>query len=153
MVAAIEYVGFLTNLDDADEHISGMHPFPGNYIKQFECTLRHIRASRQEKWRLHLAAQEELCKYFFLYDYLYYARRSPLSSAEMLRRETSDPDTWKALEEGDFCVTKSSVPFCPIDPDHGIEQENWKKSYRENYRYHTERGNCWQFFPYCTRTC
>ena len=42
----------------------------------------------------------------------------------MRKLETSDPDTWKALENGDFCVTKSSIPFCSIGPDHGIEQEN-----------------------------
>ena len=124
MVAAIEQVGFLTNLNNADEHLSGMHSFLRNYMKQFECILRHIRASRQGEWRLHLAAQEELCKYFFAHDHLNYARLSPLYCAEMWRLETSDPDTWKALEDGDFCVTKSSIPFCSIGPDHGIEQEN-----------------------------
>ena len=42
----------------------------------------------------------------------------------MWRLERSDPGTWQALQDGDFCVTKSSIPFCSIGPDHGIEQEN-----------------------------
>ena len=124
MVAAIEQVGFLANLNQIDEHLTGMYSFLRNYMKQFESILRHIRASRQGEWRLHLAAQEELCKYFFAHDHLNYARLSPLYCAEMRKLETSDPDTWKALEDGDFCVTKSSIPFCSIGPDHGIEQEN-----------------------------
>ena len=124
MVAAIEQIGFLANLNQIDEHLTEMHSFLRNYMKQFESILRHIRASRQGEWRLHLAAQEELCKYFFAHDHLNYARLSPLYCAEMRKLETSDPDTWKALEDGDFCVTKSSIPFCSIGPDHEIEQEN-----------------------------
>ena len=42
----------------------------------------------------------------------------------MRKLETSDPSTWKALDDVDFCVTKSSIPFCSIGPDRGIEQEN-----------------------------
>ena len=124
LVSAIEQVGFMANLNNIDDHLGGMHSFLRNYTKQFECILRHIRASRQGEWQLHLAAQEELCKYFFAHDHLHYARLSPLYCAEMRKLETSDPATWKALEDGDFCVTKSSIPFCSIGPDHGIEHEN-----------------------------
>ena len=128
LVSAIEQVGFMANLNNIDDHLGGggggMHSFLRNYMKQFECILRHIRASRQGEWQLHLAAQEELCKYFFAHDHLHYARLSPLYCAEMRKLETSDPATWKALEDGDFCVTKSSIPFCSIGPDHGIEHEN-----------------------------
>ena len=85
MVAAIEQVGFLTNFNNADEHLSGMNSFLRNYMNQFECTLRHIRASRQGEWRLHLAAKEELCKYFFAHDHLNYASLSPVYCAEMRR--------------------------------------------------------------------
>ena len=45
-VAAIEQVDFLANLNQIDEHLTGMHTFLRNYMKQFECILRHIRASR-----------------------------------------------------------------------------------------------------------
>lgn len=52
MVAAIEQVGFLTNLNKIDEHLTGMHSFLRNYMEQFECILRHIRTSRQGmKWK------------------------------------------------------------------------------------------------------
>ena len=63
--------------------------------------------------------------------------------AEMCGLESSDPCTWQALEDGDFCVTKSNIPFCSIGPDNGIEQKNESnnESYRRNYRYHTEGGN------------
>ena len=74
MVAAIEQIGFLTYINNADEHLGGMHSFLRNYMNQFECILRHIRASGQREWRLHIAAQEELYKYFFAHDHLNYAR-------------------------------------------------------------------------------
>ena len=124
LVGTLEKVDFVTNLNSIDEHLRGMHCFLRNYMRQFECILRHIRASRQGEWQLHLTAQEELCKYFFAHDHLNYARLSPLYCAEMRKLETNDPDTWKALEDGDFCVTKSNIPFCSIGPDHGIEHEN-----------------------------
>ena len=44
--------------------------------------------------------------------------------AELCGLESSDPGSWQALEDGDFCVTKSSIPFYSIGPDHSIEQEN-----------------------------
>ncbi len=61
---------------------------------------------------------------FFAHDHLNYAKLSLLYCAEMNQLRESDPVTWKALEDGDFCVTKSSIPFCSIGPDHGIEHEN-----------------------------
>ena len=56
MVAAIEQVGFLANLNQIDEHLTGMHSFLRNYMKQVESIFRQIRASRQGEWRLYFAA-------------------------------------------------------------------------------------------------
>ena len=65
LVGTLEKVDFVTNLNSIDEHLRGMHCFLRNYMRQFECILRHIRASRQGEWQLHLTAQEELCKRSF----------------------------------------------------------------------------------------
>ena len=42
----------------------------------------------------------------------------------MLELQSTDPETWKFVDEGNFSITKHSVPFTAIDPDHGIEQEH-----------------------------
>ena len=39
--------------------------------------------------------------------------------------------TWDLLNEGNFSVSKSDVPFTAIGPDHGIEQENLAPKYQE----------------------
>ena len=44
----------------------------------------------------------------------------------MLELQNTDPETWKFLDDGNFAITKHSVPFTSIDPDHGIEQEHKK---------------------------
>ena len=35
-----------------------------------------------------------------------------------------NPVTWEFLENGNFTVNKSDVPFCVIEMAHGIEYEN-----------------------------
>ena len=67
MVAAIEQVGFLTNLNNADEHLSGMHSFLRKYMNQFECILRHIRASRQGEWLFASCCTGGAMQVFFLH--------------------------------------------------------------------------------------
>ena len=114
----------LKKIQEYDTSSQGTARFVRNYAKQFECILRYIRASRQGLWRLHLSSQEELNKYFLSHDLQHYGRLSPVYCAEMQDLETNDPDTWKALENGDLCVNKNEIPFCSIGPDHGIEHEN-----------------------------
>jgi len=82
LVSALEKSSILWKMEKYDEHASGMARFLRNYVKQFECILHFVRASRQGQWDLHLAAHEELAKYFFAHDHLNYARLSPVYVAE-----------------------------------------------------------------------
>eukprot|EP00795_Rhopilema_esculentum_P016886 gene16886-8363_t len=92
-------------------------------MRQIECLLRFIRASREGNFRLHLASAEELIKYLFAHDIYKYARLTPYHVAEMYKLETEDPATWLALNSRDMSVCKSNIPFCGIGVDHALEQE------------------------------
>ena len=105
-------------------HLSNQSTFYCNYMKLFERLLLFIRASRQQCWQLHLASLHELCPYFFVFDMLNYARLTPVYLSQMYELKTRDVSTWNILEQGNFSVNKSKVPFSAIGTDHGIEQEN-----------------------------
>ena len=98
------------------------------YMEQVLMIFTYIRATRNGQWTLHLHAAEGLCKYFFAHDKLKYARMVPLYLAEMHSLEESDPDIWMEFNTGNFVVNKSSIPFCAIGADHGVEHVNrWMK--------------------------
>ena len=44
--------------------------------------------------------------------------------ADMLELQDIDTETWVFLDSGNFALTKQSIPFTAIDPDHCIEQEH-----------------------------
>lgn len=71
--------------------------FLRNDMKQFECTLLHVCASRQRIWSLHLATQEELSKYFCAHDHFNNAQFNPVYCEEMQCLEWDDLETWSAL--------------------------------------------------------
>ena len=64
--------------------------------------------------------------FFRAHDQYNYGRWGPFYVADMLELQSTDPEKWKFLDEGNFSITKHSVPFTAIDPDHGIEQEHKK---------------------------
>ena len=61
----LEIIDLQQKLCEYEEKSKGTKQFLLDYIRQFETILKHVRASRQGDWRLHLAAQKELTKYFF----------------------------------------------------------------------------------------
>ena len=65
-----------------------------------------------------------LLKYFFAHDLQNYARYIPIYLSEMCKLEESDEEVWRYLSEGNFSVSKSTIPFTSIGPDHALEQEN-----------------------------
>ena len=83
-----------------------------NYMQMVSTVFLFIRASREGLWDLHLSSLDALCKYFFAYDRLNYARMVPLYLADMNNLKTSDPDIWLEFESGNFIVNKTSVLFC-----------------------------------------
>ena len=90
----------------------------------FETVLLFIRATRQQQWNLHLSSLHILCKYFFAFDMINYARLTPVYIAQMFSLKYTDPDLWIMLEGGNFSVNKGQGAFTAIGVDHGIEQEN-----------------------------
>lgn len=55
------------------------------------------------------------------------------SVADMLKLQSKDPETRKFLDTGNFSITKHSVPFTAIDPDHGIEQEHKEMKFKGGF--------------------
>jgi len=108
------------------ENGKGTQKFMTNYMNQVMVLLMFIGASRKADWKLHLAKMEELLPYFHAHVQYNYGRWGSLYVADMLELQTTDPDLWKFLDEGNFAITKHDVPFTAIDPDHAIEQEHKK---------------------------
>ena len=87
--------------------------------------MRFIRAVRTCEWILRLQALQVFTKYFFAHDRLNYARMIPLYLAEMNSLPTTDPDIYGEFLSGDWAINKTStVPFCALDADHGLEHIN-----------------------------
>ena len=105
-----------------DQDLGEMGQFLRSYMKQVECLLHLIRASRQGEWELHLGALEEQVKYYFAHDLYKYARLAPVYLGQMHLLKTTDQETWKALEGGDFMVRKSGTPFTNLFVDQTLEQ-------------------------------
>ena len=83
----VEIIDLQKKLCEYEERSKGTKQFILHYISRFETILKHVRDSCQGDWRLHLAAQEELTKYFFAHNQLNYARLSSLYWAEMQELE------------------------------------------------------------------
>ena len=113
-------------MEERQESGKGIPKFMTNYMNQVMVFLMFIGATRKADWKLHLAKMEELLPYFHAHDQLNYGRWGPLYVADMLEMQTTDPDLWNFLNEGNFSIAKSSVSFTAIDPDHAIEQEHKK---------------------------
>ena len=100
-----------------------MAQFLQNYMKQVVCLLCLIQGSRQGEWQLYLASLEEQVKYYFAHDLYKYARLMPVHLAEMNKLKAMDPETWTALQNGDFAVRKSGIPFSDMFVDQTLEQK------------------------------
>ena len=53
-----------------------------------------------------------------------YTRIRPVCLSQMYKLEKKDTRTWDLLNEGNYSVSKSDIPFTAIGPDYAIEQEN-----------------------------
>ena len=75
-----------------------------------------------------MASLEHLCKYFFAYSRLNYARNIPEFLAHMddiCHIITSDPEFWQSSTDGDFTVnTSNRIPFTRIGVDQAMEHLN-----------------------------
>ena len=89
----------------------------------FETLLLFVRTSRQHCWLVHLEALNAIVPYFFAFDMLNFERLTAVCLSQMIELKEKDRETWELLQWGKFSVSKSSVPFCAIGTDHGLEQQ------------------------------
>ena len=116
------YDDIFMKLDDTTRTV-GLSKFLDEYVHQVNTMFCLVEFSRTSDFEMFLMALEHQIKYFFSRDLLNYARLMPIYLGQMRALEEDDPETWKALKEGDFVVSKSSVPFVNVFTDQGLEQE------------------------------
>ena len=93
-------------LNEWKEHAKGIFKFLTNYMDQVEVLLSFTAATRTCNWKLHFAKMEELLPYFHAHDQYNYGRWGPLYVADMLELQSTDPETWNFLNEGNFSIAK-----------------------------------------------
>ena len=124
LIELISSIDFITLQTEFDQQLTNQAKFLRNYMSLFETLLLFLHASRQQNWELHLVSLHNLCKYFFAFDMINYARLTPVYIAKMLSLKDEDPETWNMFNSGNFSVNKTLIPFSAIGVDHAIEQEN-----------------------------
>jgi hypothetical protein len=101
----------LVNLDFFEiksENPTKTEIFLSNYVKQFQCIMKYIRATRENNIDLHLEATEDLMKYFFAHNNLNYARLLSLYLCNMETIKHTDKTIWNELQNGNlFSVSKN----------------------------------------------
>jgi hypothetical protein len=124
---AVERQGLVEKMAefDATRDKHPMFKVMRQYMRMVMQMLQFIRAVRTGDWKLHLQALQIFTKYFFAHDFYNYARMIPLYLAEMDSLATSDPEVYAEFLAGNWVVNKnSSVPFCALGADHGLEHMN-----------------------------
>ena len=124
VMKVFESCNIFSKILEFEKSFTKQQMFIMQYLKQFETILSYIRATRERNFVLHLEATEALIKYFFAHDHLSYARLLPRYLSCMQNTQTNHPDIWQEFLNSNYCVTKSSIPFTSIAPDHALEQEN-----------------------------
>ena len=92
-------------------------------MTRVQALLHLVRVTQHCDWSLFLSALEEQVKYYFAYDLYQYAEYVPLHLAQMNQVKHNDPETWQALERGDFAVARFGIPFTDLFVDHVLEQK------------------------------
>ena len=93
LIELISSIDFITLQTEFNEQITNQAKFLRNYMSLFETLLLFLRASRQQNWELHLVSLHNLCKYFFAFDMINYARLTSVYIAKMLSLKDEDPET------------------------------------------------------------
>ena len=89
----------------------------------YERSQEFVYASRTQNWSLHLDSCRKLAIDFHSTDRIKYMRMFPYISTQ-LSLEQNCPYTWQCMQDGQFSVVKSKLPFVGLDVDHAGEQEN-----------------------------
>ena len=103
LISSIDLISLQTEFD---KQLTNQAKFLRNYMSLFETLLLFIHASRQQNLELHLASLYHLCKNFFAFDMINYARLTPVYIAKMFSLKDKDPKTWSMFNESSFSVNK-----------------------------------------------
>jgi hypothetical protein len=126
MMIITESLNLEKQLDDFDRRHSvfPMYCWVRMYMCQVLTLLAFHRSVKQPNFLLHLASLEDLATYFFAYNRLDYAQNILEFTARAYAAERDSPVLWGRLLEGEFAVTKSTIPFTSIGIDQAQEHDN-----------------------------
>ena len=114
----------LNEFDKTNEESSPVFKFARQYMHMVQLVLLFIKAVRNADWDSHLSSLEAFKKYFFSYDKLNNTRMILLYLAEMKESKHTDPFIWEEFQSGNWVANKTSIPFCAIGADYGLEHLN-----------------------------
>ena len=100
-----------------------MAKFMDKYLIQFEALLEIVYTCRTVNLEGYVESLANQIKYFFARALPNYSRLTPVHVAELNNLKQTDPDTWAALEAGDFVAVHSAVPFMNLFNDQSLEQQ------------------------------
>ena len=100
----------------------GLPKFLNNYLEQVETFLACVSAIHHRDLEACLTLMDRKIKYYSATDQPWYFKLMTIHLGEMNELKKSDPATWERLKES-FVVTKSTMAFCNLFTDQGLEQE------------------------------
>ena len=117
---ASQYTGNIKpNLSKCKE---GLPKFLDNYLTQVETFLACVSAIHNRDLESCLTLIDRKIKYYGATDLPWYFRLMAVHLGQMNELKLTDPATWERLKK-DFVVTKSTLAFCNLFVDQGLEQE------------------------------
>ena len=100
----------------------GLPKFLNNYLEQVETFLACVSAIHNQDLEACLTLIDRKIKYYSGMDQPWYFKLMTVHLGEMNELKWSDPATWERLKQS-FVVTKSTLAFCNLFTDQGLEQE------------------------------
>ena len=107
------------NLPECKE---GLPKFVNNYLRQVETFLASVSSIHHRDFESCLTLIDRKIKYYSGTDLPWYFKLMTVHLGQMNELKHSDPATWNRLKQ-DFVVTKSTLAFCNLFVDQGLEQE------------------------------
>ena len=100
----------------------GLSQYLDNYVEQVEVMLSCIAAIHSRDLEACLTAIDQGVKYYGAMDLNNYFAMIPVYLGQMNEVKKTDKETWEKLKSN-FVVTKSTIAFCNLFIDQGLEQQ------------------------------
>lgn len=113
-------------MDEYDEYLrneSGpMNRFWQQHLDMIEILLDLCKSIRDGNWELHMAASEQMTKWFFAYDRTNYARHFTFYWASQINLSSTHPEMIEEFKKSNFSVRRVPGKFNCLPSDQVIEQ-------------------------------